>query len=46
MTGEKDMHFRSEWKVIDNHTLSYTMYNPGPDGKDVKGMEMSYKRVK
>lgn len=46
MTGETDRRFRGEWKVIDNNTLSYTMYNPGPDGKEVKGMEISYKRVK
>ena len=46
MTGEKDRRFRGEWKVIDNDTLSYTKYNPGPDGKEVKGMEISYKREK
>lgn len=46
MTGEKDRRFRGEWKVIDNDTLFYTMYNPGQDGKEVKGMEISYKRVK
>jgi len=46
LTGEKDRRFRGEWKVIDNDSLSYTMYNPGPDGKEVKGMEISYKRVK
>ena len=40
------MGFRREWKVIDNATLSYSTYNPGPDGKDVKGMEISYERVK
>jgi len=46
LTGEKDRPFRGEWKVIDNDSLAYTMYNPGPDGKEVKGMEISYKRVK
>jgi len=46
MTGEKNMRFQGEWEVIDNATLSYSMYNPGPDGKDVKGMEISYKQVK
>ena len=29
-----------------NATLSYSMYNPGPGGKNVKGMEISYKHVK
>ncbi len=46
LTSEKDRPFRGEWKVIDNDSLSYTMYNPGPDGKEVKGMEISYRRVK
>jgi hypothetical protein len=46
MTGQKDMRFRGEWKVIDIDTLSYTMHNPGPDGKEVKGVEISDKRVK
>ena len=46
MTGEKDRRFRGEWKVVDDNTLSYTMYSPGPDGKEVKGMEISYRRVK
>jgi hypothetical protein len=46
LTGEKDRPFRGEWKVIDTDTLSYTMYSSGPDGKEVKGMEISYKRAK
>lgn len=46
LTGEKDRPFRGEWKVLDNDSLAYTMYSPGPDGKEVKGMEISYKRVK
>jgi hypothetical protein len=46
LTGEKDRRFRGEWKVIDDDTLAYTMYTPDPDGKEVKGMEISYRRVK
>jgi hypothetical protein len=46
MTGEKDTPFRGEWKIIDNDTLTYMMYQTGPDGKEVKGMEIGYKRVK
>ncbi len=46
MTGEKDTRFRGDWKVIDNNTLIYTMYSPGPDGTEVKGMEITYKRAK
>jgi hypothetical protein len=46
LTGEKERSFRGEWKVIDDDTLSYTMYDPAPDGKEVKGMEITYKRVK
>jgi hypothetical protein len=46
ITGEKERRFRGEWKVIDGDTLSYTMYNPSPDGTDVKAIEISYKRVK
>ena len=45
MTGEKDMPFRSEWK-IGGDTLTYTMYYTGEEGKEVKGMEATYKRVK
>lgn len=44
MTGEKDMPIRGEWKVIDSNTLMYTMYNPDPNGKEMKGMEITYKR--
>lgn len=46
MTGQKDMRFRGELKVVDDNTLLYAMYSPGPDGKEVKGMEVTYKRVK
>ena len=46
MTGEKDMRFRAEWKVIDRDTLLYTMYSLAPDGREVKSVEVTYKRRK
>jgi hypothetical protein len=46
MTGVKDMHYRAEWKVVDNDTTRYTMYGPGPDGKEMKMVESVSKRVK
>ena len=45
MTGEKEMPFRGKWQVIDDETLSYTMYHTSADGNEVKGMEITYKRV-
>jgi hypothetical protein len=45
MTGQKGMRFRGEWKVIDIGTLSYTTYGPGPDGNEMKGMGISYRRL-
>jgi len=46
MTGEKAMWYRSEWKIIDNDNQVFSMYGKGPDGKEFKGMEIVYKRVK
>jgi hypothetical protein len=46
MTGEKAMWYRTEWKMIDNDNQTFTMYAKGPDGKEVKAMEIVYKRVK
>lgn len=46
MTGEKDMWQRSEWKINDNDTNTYTGYSKGPDGKEFKSMEIVYKRAK
>ena len=45
LTGEKDMKMRSELKIddADHHTL--TGYHNGPDGKEVKGMEIVYTRA-
>lgn len=46
MTGEKDQRFHGEWKSIDSDTLLYTMYHVNPDGTEMKGMEITYKRLK
>jgi hypothetical protein len=44
MTGEKDMDYRSEWKVIDADNYTYAMYGKA-DGKEFKTMEVIYKRA-
>ena len=33
-------------KFIDDDTMVMEMYTPGPDGKEMKSMEITYKRVK
>lgn len=44
---EKDMDFRSEWKIIDKNKHVYTMYSKGPNNKKVyKTMELVYERIK
>ena len=43
MTG-KDSAIREEIKIIDNNTQKMTMYGQGPDGKEMKWMEMTMKR--
>lgn len=47
MTAEKERTFRSEWKIVNKDTLSFTMW--GPDiatKKEFKQMEITYKRAK
>lgn len=46
MTGEKDRFSRSEWTVIDADHNTYSSYNLDSGGKEFKGMEISYSRVK
>ncbi len=46
LTGEKDRKGHSEWKVTDNDHNTYTAYMSGPNGKEVKMMEISYERAK
>ncbi|MFN0118204.1 MAG: DUF1579 domain-containing protein [Elusimicrobiota bacterium] len=46
MTGEKNKWARTETKIIDNDNHVYLSYSKGPDGKEFKNMEITYKRVK
>lgn len=47
MSSDKKREFRSEWKMIDDKNMTYTMYGPGPeDNKEFKQMEITYKRVR
>ena len=45
-TNGKDMGIREVMKVIDNDTYTLTMYGDGPDGKEIKFMEGTFKRKK
>lgn len=42
----KDMNVRQEQKFIDDDHYVLTMYGDGPDGKEMKFMEGTFKRVK
>src|SRR6266700_3279096 len=42
MTGEKNMWYRSEWKVNDNDHQTYSSYGKTPDGKEFKNMVITY----
>ena len=42
----KDMRIREVLKMIDNDTYILTMYGDGPDGKEIKFMEGTFKRKK
>lgn len=46
VTGEKNMPFRAEWKIMNADSLIYNMYVKGPDGKETRNMEIKYKRAK
>lgn len=45
MTEQADRFYRAETKFIDKNNWVYEMYNKGPDGKEFKSMEMTYKRA-
>ena len=45
MTG-KDSDIREEFKTIDDNTYNITIYGTGPDGKEMKFMEGTFKRKK
>lgn len=42
----KESKYKETFKIIDDNTQVMTMYVSGPDGKDVKMMEMKYTRKK
>jgi hypothetical protein len=46
MRNEKDIRYRSEWKMVDTDTYTYTMFAPGADGREMKAIEVTYVRVK
>ena len=43
MTG-KDMDIREEMTIIDDNAYSLAMYGTGPDGKEMKYMEGTFKK--
>jgi len=45
MSGDKNQKMRAEWKIVDNDHNTFTMYMNGPDGAEVKGMEVAYERT-
>jgi hypothetical protein len=45
LTGQKEMKSRAEWKIVDDNTHVMTHYIPGPDGQEMKGMELIYTRA-
>jgi hypothetical protein len=40
MTGEKDKTMRGVQKILDDNTIHFEMYVPGPDGQEFKTMEV------
>ncbi len=46
VTGEKDMWYRSEWKLAGKDKHIYSMFMKGPDGQEFKSMEIVYTRAK
>lgn len=45
VTGDTQKEFRAEWKIVDEDTITYTMYETGDDGQQTKTMEVEYERV-
>ena len=45
-TSGENMGIRDVMKIIDNDTYTLTMYGDGPDGKEMKFMEGTFKRKK
>jgi ABC-type transport system substrate-binding protein len=45
-TGDKNMWYRSEWKIVKDDMNVFNMYMKDPAGKEYKSMEITYKRAK
>ena len=45
ITGQKNMPFRSVWKIADNDHHTYEMYTKDEGGNEFKSMEITYERV-
>ncbi len=45
MTGKKNVPGRTEWKVVDATHNTFSMYSAGPDGKEMKMMEIEYQKA-
>jgi hypothetical protein len=45
ISGQKNMPFRSVWKVVDNDHYIYEMYTTDEAGAEFRMMEITYERV-
>ena len=45
-TGKKDVPFREKMTVVSNDEILFEMFSPGPDGKEIRVMEIRYTRKK
>ncbi len=46
LTGEKNMWYRDELKIVNDNKVIMNMYVKDPEGKEFRSMELVYKRVK
>jgi len=46
MSKDKPLTYRSEWKINDKNTMTFTMWMPNESGEEFKSMEMVFKRSK
>lgn len=45
MTGDKALWMRTEYKIKDANSHTYSSFGKGPDGKEFKTMEITYNRI-
>ncbi len=45
LTGDKERECRADWKIVDANQNVYSAYTIGPDGKEFKGMEITYTKA-